>query len=48
MDYMSMVMMFYFNSQKWLIHIHSRLENCLEVDLMEDHQVQEDHLTETH
>jgi hypothetical protein len=43
----SMVMVFHFNNQKGLIHIHSRVENCLKVCLMEVHQ-EEDHMIETH
>jgi len=43
-----MVMMFYFSNQEKLIHIHSQVENHLEVRLMEDHKEEEDHLTETH
>ncbi len=38
MDYMSMVMIFYFSNQERLIHIRGRVENCLEVCLMEDHK----------
>jgi hypothetical protein len=34
--YLSMVMMFQSSSLEWLIHIQSRVENCLEVCLMED------------
>jgi hypothetical protein len=41
-------MMFCFSNQEKLIHIHSRVENHLEVRLMEDHKEEEDHLTETH
>jgi hypothetical protein len=37
MDYLSMVMMFYFNNQEGLIHINSWMENCLEIRLMEVH-----------
>jgi hypothetical protein len=48
MDYMSMVMMFYFSNQERLIHIRSWVENCLEVCLMEDHKEEEDHLTRTY
>ncbi len=48
MDYMSMVMMFYFSSQERLIYIHIWVENHLKVHLMEDHQEEEDHVTETH
>jgi hypothetical protein len=36
LDYMSMVMVFQSNSLEGLIHIHSRMENHLEVCLMED------------
>jgi hypothetical protein len=44
MNYMSMVMMFYFNNQEGLIYIHSRVENHLEVYLMEDHQEEDCYL----
>jgi hypothetical protein len=47
-DYMSMVMMFYFSSQERLVHIHNQVENHLEVRLMEDHKEEEDHLAKTH
>jgi len=46
MDYLSMVMMFYLNNQKGLIHIHCQVENHLEVHLLEDHQEEEEHLIE--
>jgi hypothetical protein len=44
---MSMVMVFQSNGQKGLIHIHSLVENRLEVRLMEDCH-EEDHLIKTH
>jgi hypothetical protein len=44
MDYLSMVVLFYFNNQEKLIHIHNRMENCMEVCLMENHQKEEDNL----
>ncbi len=47
MDYLSMVMMFYFNSQERLIYIHSRVENHMEICLMEDHLI-ETHLKDRH
>jgi hypothetical protein len=47
MAYLSMVMMFQFNSQEGLIYIHNGVENCLEIRLMED-LLEKDHLAETH
>jgi len=47
MDYLSMVMMFQFTSQERLIYIHSRVENHMEIRLMEDHLI-ETHLEECH
>jgi hypothetical protein len=41
---MSMVMMFYFDNQEGLIYIHIRVENHLEVYLMEDHQEEDCYL----
>jgi hypothetical protein len=38
LDYLYMVMVFQSINQEGLIHIHSRVENRLEVHLMEDHQ----------
>jgi len=35
-----MVMIFYFNNQKGLTHIHNWVENRLEVCLMEDHLIE--------
>jgi hypothetical protein len=39
-DYLSTVMMFQFTSQERLIYIHSRVENCMEIRLMEDHLIE--------
>jgi hypothetical protein len=47
MDYLFMVMMFQFNSEKGIIYIHRWVENHFEICLMEDHY-EEDHLIETH
>jgi hypothetical protein len=47
MDYLSMVMMFQFTSQERLIYIHSRVENWMEICLMEDHLI-ETHLEDCH
>ncbi len=41
-------MVFHFNNQEGLIYIHNRVENHLEVCLMEDHQEEENHLIKTH
>jgi hypothetical protein len=46
MDYLSMVMMFQFNIQERLIYIHSKVENHVEICLMEDRLIEthfEDH-----
>jgi hypothetical protein len=48
MDYLSMVMMFYFNIEERIIYIHNWMENFLEVHLMDDYQEEEDHLINTH
>jgi hypothetical protein len=48
LDYLFMVMVFQFNNQKRLIHIHNQVENHLEVYLMENCQEEEDHFIETH
>ncbi len=47
LDNLSMVMVFHFINLEGLIHIHNRVENHLEIHLMEDCQ-EEDHLIETH
>jgi len=47
MDYLSMVMMFQFNSQERLIYIHSWVDNRMEICLMEDHLI-ETHLDDSH
>jgi hypothetical protein len=47
MDYLSMVMMFQFNSQERLIYIHSWVDNQKEICLMEDHLI-ETHLDDCH
>jgi hypothetical protein len=38
---LSMVMMFYFNSQEGLIHVHNWMDNYMEVCMIEDHQEEE-------
>jgi hypothetical protein len=47
MDYLSMVMMFQFNSQERLTYIHSRVENHMKICLIKDHLI-ETHLEDCH